>query len=384
MIQAVSGATIFDGTGFIERQALVIKDGSITEVIAENQLDPTIPHHVLNGGILAPGFIDLQVNGGGGELLNNNPCLDAVAAMVDGHRQGGTTGMLPTLISDTPAQHRRCVEVVSEAIATGMPGVLGIHIEGPFFDQTRRGVHNQAYIRTMEQTDIEWLCSLNGYPVMLTLAPEHTQPGQIKLLAEAGIIVCAGHTNASYESVTRALAEGLRGFTHLFNAMSQLQGREPGVVGAALEDRNSWCGIVVDGHHVHPGSVRLAQLCKPEGKLYLVTDAMATVGSSSKSFELYGETISEQDGRLVSAEGRLAGSAISMMDAVRITTNLVGLPLEESLRMASLYPAQMLAVDVNKGRIARGYDADLVHFSDDFRVLDTWIKGEHRSHQPSV
>ncbi len=380
MMQAITGAKLFTGTGFTERHALVLKDDCITQIIAEDQLDPEIPRQHLNGGILAPGFIDLQVNGGGGELFNNNPSLTALKAIARGHRQGGTTGLLPTLISDTPDNHRRCVAVVDDAIAAEMPGILGVHIEGPFFDLERRGVHNRDYIRALEQRDIDWLCSLRRFPVMVTLAPEHTSPGQIRTLVDAGILVCAGHTNADYDAVRRALSEGLRGFTHLFNAMSPLQGRAPGVVGAALEDADSWCGIVVDGHHVHPASIRIARAAKPQGKLYLVTDAMATVGALTKSFELYGETISEKDGRLVNSEGRLAGSAISMMDAVRIATTQVGFALEESLRMASLYPAQMLKMDDKKGRIAPGYHADLVHFSTDFQVLNTWIKGDHSSH----
>lgn len=380
MTQAITGANIFNGTGFVERHAVVIDQGRITGIVPEDQLDPSWQQYKLDGGVLAPGFIDLQVNGGGGELLNNNPSAEALQAMLDGHRQGGTTGMLPTLISDSPDKHKQCVEEVAHAIKAKTPGVLGVHIEGPFFDLERRGVHNQNYIRTMEQSDIDWLTALRDFPVMLTLAPEHTKPGQIKALTDAGIMVCAGHTNAEYEAVRRALDEGLRGFTHLFNAMSPLQGRAPGVVGAALEDRNTWCGIVIDGHHVHPASIRVARAAKPQGKLYLVTDAMATVGSPNKSFELYGETIREENGRLVSAEGRLAGSAISMMDGVRIATEDVGLPLEESLRMASLYPAQMLQLDQRKGRIAQNFDADLVHFSKNFQVMNTWISGERRSH----
>lgn len=381
MTQAITGATVFNGTGFIEKHAVIIDAGEITAIIPENEVNSAWPRQNLSGGILAPGFIDLQVNGGGGELLNNNPSHAALQAIVSGHRQGGTTGLLPTLISDTPEKQRQCVAAVATAIASGMPGILGVHIEGPFFDLTRRGVHNQDYIRVLEPTDLEWLCSLRDFPVMLTLAPEHTQPGQISQLVEAGLLVCAGHTNAEYDAVKRALNEGLCGFTHLFNAMSQLQSRAPGVVGAALEDANSWCGIVVDGHHVHPATVRVAHAAKAQGKLYLVTDAMSTVGSPNKSFQLYGETISEKDGCLVNSEGRLAGSAISMMDAVRISTDKVGLPLDESLRMASLYPAQMLKLDGQKGRLAMGFDADLVHFSSDFRVLNTWVNGDHCSHQ---
>lgn len=380
MTQAITGATVFDGTGFVEKHAIIVDQGRIADILPENQLNTDVLRQQLDGGILAPGFIDLQVNGGGGELLNNNPSAAALEAMVSGHRQGGTTGLLPTLISDTPEKQRQCVAVVATAIASSAAGILGVHIEGPFFDLARRGVHNERYIRTLTPADMEWLCSLRDFPVMVTLAPEHTQPGQISQLAEAGLLVCAGHTNAEYEAVKRALSEGLCGFTHLFNAMSQLQSRAPGVVGAALEDANSWCGIVVDGHHVHPAAVRVAHAAKAQGKLYLVTDAMATVGSANKSFELYGELISEKDGCLVNSEGRLAGSAISMMDAVRIATNSVGLPLDESLRMASLYPAQMLKLGQRKGRVAAGFDADLVHFSSDFQVLNTWVNGDHCAH----
>jgi N-acetylglucosamine-6-phosphate deacetylase len=380
MKQAITGATIFDGNGLISNRAVVIEQGRIQGVLPANELDASWEQRNLDGGIIAPGFIDLQVNGGGGELLNNNPTAAALKAMLAGHRQGGTTGMLPTLISDSQAQQKACVQAVAAAIADQMPGILGVHIEGPFFDMEKRGIHNRDHIRTMEQSDIDWLTSIKDFPLMLTLAPEHTQPGQIAALASAGILVCAGHTNADYEAVKRALAEGLCGFTHLFNAMSPLQGRAPGVVGAALEDTDTWCGIVADGHHVHPASIRIAHAAKPQGKLYLVTDAMATVGSSHKSFELYGEVITEQAGRLVNAEGRLAGSAISMIDAVRICATDVGLPLEETLRMASLYPAQMLSMDNRKGRIAQDYDADLVHFDEDFQVRNTWINGEHCSH----
>ena len=300
--------------------------------------------------------------------------------MLDAHRRGGTTALLPTVITDHHQTQLAATQAIKAAKDISMEGILGIHIEGPFFSEARRGVHQESLIRPPQQQDIDWLASLpqtlKPLNVMVTLAPEQTLAGQIKQLHDAKVKVCAGHSNANYEDVQRALDEGLSGFTHLFNAMSPMTGREPGMVGTALADRNSWCGIICDGHHVHPTSVMAAFQAKPRGKLYLVTDAMATTGSQQSSFELYGETISEDNGRLVNAEGRLAGSAISMMDAVRLATESVGIPLEESLRMASLYPAQMMNHDHQRGRLKPGYRADIVHFCDDYRVNYTWLAGE--------
>jgi N-acetylglucosamine-6-phosphate deacetylase len=339
---------------------------------------------VLAGGVIAPGFIDLQVNGGGGAFFTNDTSVHAIQTMLDGHRPTGTTSLMPTLISDTRAVHQAGVKAIADSVAAGMKGVLGVHVEGPFFDMARRGAHNERYIRTMEQADIDWLVASvkaqHQFKVMLTLAPEHTAPGQIKQLTSAGVVVCAGHTDAHYEHVVAGLKEGLSGFTHLYNAMRPTTGREPGVVGAALEDGNSWCGIIIDTYHVHAASARIAYAAKPKGKMYLVTDAMSTVGSSEKSFQIYGETIYEKEGCLVNAEGRLAGSAIGMIDAVRLNTDWVGVTLAESLRMASLYPAEFMQVDNYLGRAAQGYRADLVHFTDDYRVTHTWVAGDARAH----
>nr|WP_324257864.1 N-acetylglucosamine-6-phosphate deacetylase [Cellvibrio fontiphilus] len=384
MKQALVGARIFTGDIFLDDHALVIQGEKIVELVPYAQLDTSITQTRLQGGVIAPGFIDLQVNGGGGAFFTNTTTPQAIQTMLDGHRPTGTTSLLPTLISDTRAVHQAGVNAVADAVAAGMKGVLGVHVEGPFFDMARRGAHNERYIRTMEQADIDWLVdsvkSQHDFKVMLTLAPEHTAPGQIKQLTSAGVVVCAGHTDAHYEQVVAALNEGLSGFTHLYNAMRPTTGREPGVVGAALEDANSWCGIIIDTYHVHAACARIAYTAKPKGKMYLVTDAMSTVGSPEKSFQIYGETIFEKDGCLVNAEGRLAGSAIGMIDAVRLNTTWVGVELGESLRMASLYPAQFMQVDNYLGRIAPNYRADLVHFTDDYRVTLTCVAGDLREH----
>ncbi|UTF61436.1 N-acetylglucosamine-6-phosphate deacetylase [Gilvimarinus sp. DA14] len=383
MKQALMGARIFTGDRFIDNQALIISGSEIFALLENDNVvlkHPDAEIVQLNGGILAPGFIDLQVNGGGGAFFTNDTSVGALQTMLDGHRPTGTTGMLPTLISDTRQTHQAGVKAVSDALAQNMAGILGIHIEGPFFDMDKRGAHNAKYIREIEGEDLNWLTHISDAKVMLTLAPEHANPGQIRQLVEAGVIVCAGHTNAHYDDVLQAVEEGLSGFTHLYNAMRPQTGREPGVVGAALDTDTTWCGIICDNHHVHPASVRTAINAKPKGKVYLVTDAMSTVGSEQKSFTIYGEEIFEKDGALVNAEGRLAGSAIGMIDAVRISHQDVGLSLEECLRMASLYPAEYLQLHHQLGRIEQNYRADLVHFTHDFSVTATWVAGDFKQH----
>jgi N-acetylglucosamine-6-phosphate deacetylase len=383
MTRAIIAERLFDGDQWHHNHCVVLEGNRISAVMPRSRLPATLVGPAQACATIAPGFIDLQVNGGGGVMLNNAPSMATVTRMADGHRRCGTTAILPTLISDTPAVHRAGVAAVAEAMTAGNAGVLGVHIEGPFFDLAKRGTHQAAMIRSPGATDISWLQSLTHLPVVLTLAPEQLQPGQIAQLATAGIKVCAGHTGATYEQVQRAFAEGLRGFTHLFNAMSPLHARAPGAVGAALDDESSWAGVIADGHHVHPATIRVACRIKPRGKLFLVSDAMATVGSEATSFDLYGERIEVREGKLINAEGALAGSAIGLIDAVRITHQQVGLPLEECLRMASLYPAEFLEIDNQLGRIRAGYRADLVHFDRHFTVLDTWVAGQHLQHRAS-
>ncbi|GAB3092739.1 N-acetylglucosamine-6-phosphate deacetylase [Aestuariicella hydrocarbonica] len=385
MIKALIGARIFDGYQFLDNYAVVLDGEDITQLLPEEQLPADIERLALDGGVLAPGLIDLQVNGGGGVLFNNEPSLAGIKAMLAGHRTAGTTSMTPTLISDTTETLQAGVQAVQDAMSASVKGVLGVHIEGPFFNLSRRGTHKAEYIRPPQDRDLSWIMDAQraspDMSTLVTLAPEQTQPGQIAALSKAGIRVCAGHTDADHKTIQAALAEGLVGFTHLYNAMRPLTGRDPGVVGAALADRNSWCGIIADGHHVNPVAISVALAAKPAGKLYLVSDAMATVGSAQKSFEIYGETICEENGCLINAEGRLAGSAIGMIDGVKFCVESVGTALEEALRMASLYPAQMIQKSDILGRIRRGYRADLVHFTDEFQVIQTWVAGQHQVHR---
>ena len=377
---AITAPTVFDGERFLQDHCVIVQQGTITQVLPMAACPAELETLTLDSGTLAPGFIDLQVNGGGDLMLNNAPCSATVNSIHTAHRATGTTSMLPTLLSDTPEVQQAAVEAVREARNNGNPGIAGIHIEGPFFELDRRGAHSAGMIRTPQAQDVDWLCSVQDLPVMLTLAPEHTQPGQIKQLTDGGIYVCAGHTNASYQQIMDAVSEGLQGVTHLYNAMSPLTSREPGTVGAALDEDGLWAGIIADGHHVHPASIRLACAAKPEGKLVLVSDAMATVGGHKGSFDLYGEVIRAHEGRLVNSDGALAGSAIGMIDAVRYANHTVGLPLQKCLRMASLHPATILNLDDTLGRIGSGYRADLVHFDQSFRVHNTWLAGQRQSH----
>ncbi len=373
---ALTGARLFDGERFLEDHALVLDGNRIQAVVPRHELAADMPREALPGGILAPGFVDLQVNGGGGVLFNNAPSVASLERMTRGHRTQGTTRLLPTTISDTEPNLEACISAVREARALN-PGILGVHIEGPFFSHFRRGVHREEYLRPLRDRDVDYLIDVAAeLPVLLTLAPEMTTPGQIGRLVQAGIRVSAGHTNATQAQVAAAVSEGLSGFTHLFNAMRNMEGREPGVVGTALADRTTWAGIIVDGWHVHSESVRLAWQAKPHGHLYLVSDAMATVGSDVPGFDLYGERIQRVDGRLVNGEGKLAGSAIGLLEAVRNCVEQVGIPLEEALRMASLYPATYFGVADQLGRLQPGYQADLVHFSAEWEVSRTWVAGQ--------
>ncbi|RLA46490.1 MAG: N-acetylglucosamine-6-phosphate deacetylase [Gammaproteobacteria bacterium] len=377
---AITAPTVFDGERLLPDHCVIVRGETVVQVLPARDCPAELDTLILDTGILAPGLIDLQVNGGGGLMLNNAPVSATVNAMAAAHRATGTTSMLPTLLSDTHEVQQAAVEAVREARTGGNAGIAGLHLEGPFFEPTRRGTHSAGMIRPPRAQDIDWLCALQDLTLIVTLAPEHAQPGQIGQLTRSGIHVCAGHTNASYQQVRDAAKQGLHGVTHLFNAMSPLTSREPGTVGAALDDDSLWAGIVADGYHVHPANIRLAHKAKPAGKLVLVTDAMATVGSDSPAFELYGEEIRESDGRLVNADGVLAGSAIGMIDAVCYVNRTVGLALEECLRMASLYPAAILKLDDKLGRVASGYRADLVHFNDDFTVYNTWLAGQRQSH----
>jgi N-acetylglucosamine-6-phosphate deacetylase len=365
-----------DGDGLTEGRAVLVADGRITDVVAASDRRlRKMRRHDLLGALLLPGFLDSQVNGGGGVLFNDSPTAEAIDAIGRAHRRFGTTGFLPTLISDDLDVVARAIAAVRSAIESGVPGVLGIHIEGPFLNVERKGVHDPAKLRELDMSAVGLLTSLRAGRTLVTLAPEMTTPEIIEGLVAAGVVVSAGHTNATYAQIVTALRHGLTGFTHLFNAMSQLTGREPGTVGAALDDRASWCGIIVDGLHTSPVVLRLALRCKPHERFMLVTDAMPSVGTSASSFELQGRRIRVSGSVCVDEDGRLAGSNIDMASCVRNAVQMLGVPLAQAVRMASQWPAEFLGLGAELGRIAPGYRANLVAADEELKVLETWIDG---------
>ncbi|WP_426804305.1 N-acetylglucosamine-6-phosphate deacetylase [Stenotrophomonas sp. SrG] len=378
MKTVLRNARILTADGFRDDLALVIEAGRITALVSDAapQLGSAAEQVDLGGGWLLPGFIDAQVNGGGGVLFNNTPDVESLRTLAAAHRRFGTTALLPTLISDDVQVMRTAIDATRQAIADGVPGVIGIHLEGPYIAPARKGTHDANKFRVPDADEIAMAASLDNGVTLLTLAPERVPLDSVRALVERGVIVAAGHTAATYEEARAGLEAGIRGFTHLYNAMSPLTGREPGAVGAALEDRGSWVGIIADGVHVHPASLRVALATKPQGKVMLVTDAMPPVGADSPSYELYGEVITAVDGVVRNAAGSLAGSALDMATAVRNAVDLLGLSLEEAARMASRYPAQFLNVDDRLGEIAEGYQADLVLLDDALQVRATWIAGE--------
>jgi N-acetylglucosamine-6-phosphate deacetylase len=374
MATALIGATLFDGDRLRDGQAVLIEAGKIAGVMPEGKLPRGVEKQSVSG-LLAPGFIDVQVNGGGGVLFNETRTIAGIAAIGAAHRRYGTTGFLPTFITDTQESMGEAIKAADAAMQARTPGVLGIHLEGPFLNPERKGIHRADLMRTIGDGDVAMIDLPAGGRVLVTLAPEKTEPSVIARLTQSGIIVAAGHTKADVETIRRAQAAGLTGITHLFNAMPPLMGREPGPVGAALEDKELWCGLIVDLHHVSAVSLRVALAARGTGRMILVTDAMPSVGSKEDHFTLLGENIKRINGALVNEAGTLAGSDLDMASGVRNTVKQLGVSIEDALRMAALHPATFLRLDAELGRIAEGYRADLVLLDADFQVKATWISG---------
>lgn len=361
--------------GVVDGKGVVIEGGAIVAIVDAADVPAGARRQDLDGGLLVPGFIDTQVNGGGGVLFNDAPTVETIAAIGAAHRAYGTTGFLPTLISDDLAVVDRAMRATEDAIAAGVPGVLGVHIEGPFLNVKRKGIHDPSKFRVIDEAALALLSSLKVGKTLVTLAPETTTPEMIRRLTQAGVIVAAGHTNASYATLRQALDAGLTGFTHLFNAMSPLTSREPGVVGAALESQTAWCGLIVDGRHVDPAVLRIALRTRPLDRFMLVTDAMPTVGLVDKSFDLQGRHIRVVDGVCVDDHGTLAGSDLDMIGAVRNAMSMMGLALADAVAMASASPAAFLGLARQRGTLAPGQAADLVLLDQNLNVRQTWING---------
>jgi len=372
----VNGRVLLDD-GLAGRKAVLVEGERIAAVVdaSDARVRGARQVHDLRGALLLPGFVDSQVNGGGGLLFNDDPSVATIERIGRAHRRFGTAAFLPTLISDDLSVIARAIEAVREAIARKVPGVIGVHIEGPFINVARRGAHDAAKVRDLDARGVALLGSLGVGRTLVTLAPEMTTPAAIRMLAEAGVVISAGHTNATFDETRAAFASGVGGVTHLFNAMSPMNNREPGTVGAALYDADCWCGLIVDGKHVHPAVLQVAMRAKRSDRFMLVTDAMPNVGADSDTFMLQGRRITVKDGVCVDENGTLSGSAIDMATAVRNAIELLEVPLETAVRMASTHPASFLGLGDELGRIAPGYRASFVVADDNIRVHSTWIDG---------
>lgn len=369
----LSGARIFDGEHLLDDHAVVVEGARIAAIVPHSDR-PDGAVRDLGGGLLAPGYIDVQVNGGGGVLFNEDPTPEGIARIAAAHRNHGTIGLLPTLVTDTPQVTAAAIAATRKARRL-TPAALGIHLEGPFLDPHRKGAHELGYIRELERDDVATIAKANCGAVMLTLAPNRVGPESIAELARHGVLVSLGHSGASYEEARRAVEAGARAFTHLFNAMSAPTGREPGMVGAALDLDEAFVGLIADGHHVHEANLRIALAAKRRDRFMLVTDAMPPAAGGPEHFDLQGRRVTCADGCLRLDDGTLAGSVLTMDEAVRYAVNVVRLPLADALAMASRVPATFLRRDTELGRIAPGYLASLVHLDDELRVLETWIEG---------
>jgi N-acetylglucosamine-6-phosphate deacetylase len=374
-MDAFTNAILHTGDEIRHDAAVLVDQGQVAAVVDASGIPEHARRRDLGGAILAPGFIDVQVNGGGGILFNDDPSPGTLARLAAAHRRFGTTGLLPTLISDSRDKRRAARDAVAAALASGIPGILGLHLEGPHLAPARRGVHDARWLAPPDAEDVALMAPLAAGCLVVTLAPESVPHGVIEGLAAAGVRLSAGHSAAGYRETLAALAVGVTGFTHLFNAMPAMTSREPGIAGAALDHAESSCGIIADGHHLHDAAIRLAWRAKRRGRLFLVTDAMPPAGSALSSFTLSAETITVAEGRCVTADGRLAGSALDMATAVRHCVQRVGIALDEALRMASLYPAMFLGLDHRYGRIAAGYAADFVTLDPGLQVRETFIAG---------
>lgn len=364
---------IFDGTEMRGAGSVRISQGRIESVTFGNAgARPSI--HLPADAILAPGFVDIQVNGGGGVLLNDQPTEAGVRRIVEAHRNGGTTGCLPTLITD-------CGDVIERLAAAAqaclkIPGVLGFHLEGPAINRSRKGIHPEAEIRVPDRRDLAAIKSFGDCGrSIVTLAPECVPASMIDELIGAGLRIAAGHSEATAAEIGQAVDRGISGVTHLFNAMSQLNAREPGLVGAALEDDRLFAGIICDGIHVDRAGLRIAFRCKGRDRLTLVTDAMPLVGTNDRQFMLQGRQVRLHDNRLTGPDGTLAGAHLTMIEAVRNAVAFLEISLVDGLIMASRTPAAFLGLESELGRIAPGYRADLVAFNPNFEVVGTWIGG---------
>jgi len=373
-LHAVVADHVFDGTSRHANAGVIIDGSRINRIVPRSEIPRDMPARILPDGVwLAPGFIDLQVNGGGDVLFNDAPTAETISLIAAAHRKFGTTGFLPTLITDTSEKMHAAITASQTAVRTN-PSVLGLHLEGPFLSPDRAGVHDRNLFRSPTAADIEMLTARRGGALLVTLAPEQLPAGFIARLASAGVSVSLGHSIATYAQTHAAIGEGLSGFTHLFNAMPPMASREPGPIAAALETPTCSFGFIMDGIHVDPAMLRLA--LRGVGNPMLVTDAMPPVGGEQSTFALYGEKVAVVDGRCARPDGTLAGAYLDMATAVRNCVHLLGVSLERALNLASRNPAHFIKLGSQLGQLAPGFRADMVALvPESVEVIETWVAG---------
>lgn len=378
-LTALTGAAIFDGTALRSGHSLLVRDARTVEAIVPDTARPGDAERIdLGGGILAPGFVDLQVNGGGGVMLGDAPGVETLRTIAAAHARLGATAILPTLITDTPARTAAAIAATEAAIAAGVPGLLGLHLEGPHLCVARKGAHDAALIRPMNDADLDLLrdAAARLPALKVTLAPEAVTPAQIAALDGCGILVSLGHTDAGFDTCIAAAEAGARCVTHLFNAMSQMTARAPGLVGAALHDGRLSAGLIADGIHLHPAPLAAALRAKTgPGRVFLVSDAMATAGSDIANFRLGGREIRRSGDRLTLTDGTLAGAHLELATALRTLTDAAGLPRAEALAMATSIPATLIGAPPGTGTLSPGAPFTAVHLSDRLHLSAIWQGG---------
>lgn len=375
---ALTNGRVFTGHHVLDNHAVVIADGMIDRVCPLTELPVGIKLRDVQGANITPGFIDLQLNGCGGVQFNDDIeaiSLDTLNIMQKANEKSGCTSFLPTLITSTDALMKRAIDVMGAWLAEHRHQALGLHLEGPWLNVIKKGTHNPDLIRTPDPALVDYLCQHAEVISKVTLAPEMAGSAVIQQLVAAGIVVSVGHSNATYEQAQAGIGAGARFATHLYNAMPPMIGREPGLAGALFDAPDVYCGIIVDGLHVHYANVRNAKRLKGD-KLVLVTDATAPAGAEIDQFIFAGKTIYYRDGLCVDENGTLSGSALTMIEAVKNCVEHVGIALDETVRMATLYPARAIGVDRQLGTIEAGKVANLTVFTRDYRITKTIVNGD--------
>lgn len=373
---ALSNCKIYTGSDVLTEHAVIIENDLIQSVVPAAELPEGIEVKDLNGANLSPGFIDLQLNGCGGVMLNDDITAETMQIMHEANLKSGCTSFLPTLITSSNDDMRAAISAAREYHNKYQNQSLGLHLEGPYLNVAKKGIHNVDFIRPSEEEMIDLICANTDIIAKVTLAPELNNPEHIRRLKAAGVVVSIGHTNATYKEARKGFEAGISFATHLFNAMTPMVGREPGVVGAIYDTPEVYAGIIADGFHVDYANIRIAHKIKGD-KLVLVTDATAPAGANMDHFIFVGKKVYYREGKCVDENGTLGGSALTMIEAVQNTVEHAGIALDEALRMATLYPASAIGVEERLGRIRTGMVANLTVFDRDFNVKATVVNGQY-------